>query len=345
MTHIARIIIVVALALLTLFSSSCRRDPYRVNVSGIALDLRIRDLGSEIFGTPPNEMAAKADSLRIEYGRVLDVYSTVIGLGNPSDERWNSAFVLFATDLRNLDLWDTVKKVWSDTERLEKELESAFRHYKYYFPDRVVPQVVACLTIFNNSIIVDDSLLMVSLDRYLGAGSAYYPAIGIYNYQARKMTPDYTASDCMYAWAATEWDYNSTGYGTKNLLNTMLHEAKLVYFTRRMMPALADTVLFGFTEKQLEFCKESEGMIWEYLVSNDLLFSTDGFMIRKFTGEAPFTSYFTDQSPGRAVVWTGFRIIERYMNNNPDVTMEELMAITDCQAILAGAKYNPKMSN
>jgi hypothetical protein len=121
----------------------------------------------------------------------------------------------------------------------------------------------------------------------------------------------------------------------------MLHEAKLVYFTRRMMPSLPDTILFGFTGRQLEFCKAGEGDIWEYLVSKDLLFSTDAFLIRKFTGEAPFTSYFTEESPGRAVVWTGFRIIERYMNNNPDVTMPELMAMTDCQAILGGAKYNP----
>ncbi len=342
MTHAARIITAMALALITVFSASCRRDPYRVNVSGTELDLRIRDLGSEIFSTPPNEMAARADSLKIEYGKALDTYSTVIGLGDPSDERWNSAFVLFATDLRNLDLWDTVKKVWPNTQRLQKELENAFRHYKYYFPDRVVPQVITCISVFNNSIIVDDSLLMVSLDRYLGAGCAYYPSLGIYGYQARKMTPDYAVSDCMYAWAATEWDYNSAGYGTKTLLNSMLHESKLVYFTRRMMPELADTVLFGFTGRQMDFCEESEGMMWEYLLSKDLLFSTDGFMIRKFTGEAPFTSYFTEESPGRAVVWTGFRIIERYMNNNPDVTMEELMSMTDCQAILAGAKYNPK---
>jgi len=342
MTHFFRIITATALVLLTVLSASCRRDPYRVNVSGTELDLRIRDLGSEIFSTPPNEMAARADSLKLEYGRALDTYSTVIGLGDPSDERWKEAFVLFATDLRNLDLWDTVKKVWPDTERLQKELESGFRHYRYYFPDRIVPQVITCISVFNNSIIVDDSLLMVSLDRYLGAGCAYYPSLGIYSYQARKMTPDYAASDCMYAWAATEWDYSSAGYGTKTLLNSMLHEAKLAYFTKRMMPSLADTVLFGFTGRQMEFCKESEGMIWEYLVSKDLLFSTDGFMIRKFTGEAPFTSYFTEESPGRAVVWTGFRIIERYMNNNPDVTLEELMSMTDCQAILAGAKYNPK---
>jgi hypothetical protein len=224
---------------------------------------------------------------------------------------------------------------------LEESLESAFRYYRYYFPDKVIPEVITCITIFNNSIIVDDSLLMISLDRYLGADSKYYPSLGIYSYQSRKMTPAYTASDCMYAWASTEWGYRDMNYGVRNLLNTMLHEAKIVYFTKRMMPSAADTILFGFTARQLDFCRSNEALMWEYLISNDLLFSTDSFIIRKLTGEAPFTSYFTEESPGRAVVWTGFRIIERYMRNNPDVTLAELMKINDCQEILNGAKYNP----
>lgn len=329
------------LLLILMLIISCRRDPYKVNLSGIECDIVIRDLGGEVFETPPNEMAAKADDLKLEYGKALETYSRVIGLGDPSDERWNSAFVMFATDMRNLDLWDDVKQVWPDNSDLERELENAFRHYRYYFPERVIPEVMTCISVFNNSIIVDDSLLMVSLDRYLGADSKYYPSLGIFSYQARKMTPAYTASDCMYAWASTEWDYNDAGYGTRTLLNTMLHEAKLVYFTKRMMPALPDTLLYGFTGRQLRFCKANEGEIWEYLVSNDLLFSPDGFIIRKFTGEAPFTSYFTEESPGRAVVWTGFRILERFMNNNPGVTMQQLMAMSDCQAILTGAKYNP----
>ena len=320
---------------------SCHRDPYKVNLSGIEYDLQIRDLGRDIFETPPNELAAKADSLKLEYGSVLRTYSTVIGLGDPSDERWTSAFVLFASDMRNLELWDDVKRVWPDNNVLESELEDAFRHYLYYFPEKTVPRVITCISVFNNSIIIDSALLMVSLDRYLGADSKYYPSLGIYSYQARKMTPDYVAPDCMYAWASTEWDYHDAGYGTRNLLNTMLHEAKLVYFTRRMMPALADTILFGFTDDQLRFCRRAEKDMWEYLVSNDLLFSTDSFVIRKFTGEAPFTSYFTEDSPGRAVVWTGFRILEKYMNNNPDITLSELMGMSDCQVILDGAKYNP----
>ena len=321
--------------------SSCHRDPYRVDLSGIECDLEVRDLGSAIFETPPNELAARAESLRQEYGSALNTYSSVIGLGDISDERWPSSFILFATDLRNLELWDDVKRVFPDNKNLEKELEEAFRHYRYYFPDRLVPEVITCISVFNNSIIVDDSLLMVSLDRYLGADSKYYPSLGIYSYQARKMTPAHAASDCMYAWASTEWDYREIGYGTRNLLNSMLHEAKLVYFSKRMMPSVADTLLHGYTEAQLGFCKQRESEMWEYLVGNDLLFSTDGFLIRKFTGEAPFTSYFSEESPGRAIVWIGFRIIEKFMNANTSVTMEELMSMNDCQAILSGARYNP----
>ena len=327
--------------ILLIGGSACDRNPYKVNLSGIECDLTVRDLGKEIFETPPHMLSDKANSLKLEYGNALKTYSSVIGIGDPDGEQWKTAFILFATDLQNLTLWDDVKKAWPDQKPLESDLENAFRHYRYYFPGKVIPEVITCISAFNNSIIVDDSLLMISLDRYLGADSKYYPGLGIFDYQSRKMTPAYTVSDCMYAWASTEWDYRDMGYGTRTLLNTMLHEAKLVYFTKRMMPAIADTILFGFKEKQLEFCKTGEGLIWEYLVSNDLLFSTDSFMIRKFTGEAPFTSYFTEGSPGRAVVWTGFRIIERFMHNNPGMTLTELMSMSDCQALLTGAKYSP----
>ena len=82
--------------------------------------------------------------------------------------------------------------------------------------------------------------------------------------------------------------------------------------------------------------------MWQYLLEHDLLFSTDQFEVRKLTGDAPFTAYFTNESPGRAAVWIGFRIIESYMMKNTDVSLEELMRETDIQRILEKAKYAPK---
>jgi hypothetical protein len=81
--------------------------------------------------------------------------------------------------------------------------------------------------------------------------------------------------------------------------------------------------------------------MWTYLIENDLLFSTDNMIIRKLTGEAPFTSYFSNESPGQAAIWLGFRIVESYMKKNREVKLEDLMNNADIQAILDGAKYNP----
>lgn len=327
--------------LMLIMVSGCKSNPYRVNTSAVNYNLAVMDLGGDIFNTPPPQVPSIVDPLKKKYRDILIAYSNVLGLGDPSDPGWDKAFITYATDLRNVELWDEVKNVWPSVEPLRAGLGDAFRHYLYYFPDGRVPRVVTAITSFNNSLVIADSLLMISLDRYLGADSKYYPSLGIYDYQARKMAPEYVVTDCMYGWASTEWDIRDLGYSKRDLLTVMIHEGKLEYFTRCMVPEASDTLLFGFTAKQMSFCHDNEKRIWDYLVTHDMLFSTDGFLIRKFTGEAPFTSYFTEESPGRAVVWTAFRIVESYMKNNPDMSLKELMNITDCQSILSGARYRP----
>jgi hypothetical protein len=328
--------------LLVIGSTGCKKKTFNVDISGIHYNLKIKDLGSDIFSIPPPELAAAVEPLKAKYGDIMQSYSLVLGLGDPASPQWNKAFVTYATDLSNVELWDEVRKQWPSTEPLRVGLENAFRHYLYYFHDKKVPRIVTCITSFNNSLIVSDSLIMISLDRYLGPKCKYYPSLGLYEYQVRKMTPAYAVTDCIYGWVSTEWDYNYIGYSQKNLLSSILHEGKLAYLMHCMEPEASDTLLFGYTEKQLAFCHDNEKRMWDYLVSHDMLFSTDGFLIRKFTGDAPFTSYFTEESPGKAVVWNGYKIIVSYMKNNPKVTPEEMMSITDCQEILSGAKYKPR---
>lgn len=337
-----KVIKVIVLSALTMaILAGCKRDTFNVDISGVHYNLKIRDLGSDIFNTPPSDAAQSVEPLKAKYGDILRVYSMVLGLGDPSSPQFNKAFITYATDISNAELWSDVRKQWPSTEDLRAGLENAFRHYLYYFPEKKVPRVVTCITSFNNSLIVSDSLIMISLDRYLGPQCKYYPSLDLYDYQIRRMTPAYTVRDCMYGWASTEWDYEYTGYSQKNLLSSIIHEGKLAYFLHCMMPETSDTILFGYTARQLDFCVHNEKQMWNYLVSHDMLFSTDGFLIRKFTGEAPFTSYFTEESPGRAVVWNGYRIIQSYMKNNPKVSLKDMMIMTDCQDILSGARYRP----
>jgi hypothetical protein len=120
------------------------------------------------------------------------------------------------------------------------------------------------------------------------------------------------------------------------------HEGKLKYFEKCMLPATADDLIFGFTPEQMKFCAENESLMWQYLVEHNILFSTDQFTIRKLTGEAPFTSYFGKESPGKAAVWLGFRIVESYMMKNSNEKLSEMILKTDVQEILEKAKYSPR---
>jgi hypothetical protein len=266
----------------------------------------------------------------------------VINTGDINENSFGDFLVRFCTDKLNNDVYQMTMKVYPDVSSLQEGLTDAFRHYLYYFPGKKVPAVYTCITGFNNSIITGDSVLGIGLDRYLGADCKYYPRLQIYKYISDRMTPDHIVPDCMYAWAETEWDFSSSGYQADNVLSEMIHEGKLKYFEKCMMPDIPDSLIFGFSPGQMTFCLNNEGQMWQYLVEHKLLFSTDQFTIRKLTGEAPFTTFFSNESPGRAAVWVGFRIIESYMKKNPDIKLSDLMTDTDIQGILQNAKYNPK---
>lgn len=334
-------IITVLLLFLILPFSSCRKNHYRINASAAKVSIEPMRLEKDLFTPDPSELANAVPALRKKYGTFLQLFSYVINTGNVDDPAFGDFLVRFCTDRQNNEVYDYTMKVFPDVDAIRRNLEDAFRHYLHYFPGRYVPRFYTCITGFNNSIITGDSVLAVSLDRYLGADCRYYPELGIYKYMYARMTPDYVVPDCMYGWAASEWTFDSTGYASDNLISEMIHYGKLKYFEKCMLPELPDEIIFGFTPEQMKFCGNNELKMWQYLVEHNMIYNTDQFLIRKLTGEAPFTSFFTSESPGRAAVWTGFRIVESYMMKNPGIKLGELMNETDIQKILTGARYNP----
>jgi hypothetical protein len=280
--------------------------------------------------------------LKEKYGGFLQLFSFVINAGDINDPGFSDLLVSFVTDRLNYEVYGAVMQQFPDVSEIEENMENVFRHYLWYFPEKIIPEVITCITGFNSSIIAGDSVLGISLDRYLGSDCEYYPRLEIYRYIAARMNSYNIVPDCIYGWGASEWIFDSMSYQTDNVLARILHEGKLRYFEKCMLPEVNDTVLFGFTADQMKFCRNNELQMWQYLIEHDLLFSTDQFTIRKLTGEAPFTSFFTKESPGRAAVWLGFRIIESYMMKNRDISLGDLMINPDIQGILEKARYNPK---
>ncbi len=332
--------IIIALSLV-IGLSSCKRNPYRVNISSVSVNLEIERLEKDLFSIDPADIASSIPYLKEKYGGFLQLFSYVTHSGDIDDTLFAEFLTGFCTEKLNYEVYQSVMAEYHDITAIENDLESAFRHYKYYFPGREIPSIYTCITGFNNSLIIGDTIIGIGLDRYLGSDCEYYPRLQIYMYIAARMNSWNIVPDCMYGWASSDWDYTAMGYATDNVMTSIMHEGKLKYFEKCMIPSINDTILFGFSADQMRFCRNNERQMWYYLIENDLLFSTDQFTIRKLTGEAPSTTYFTSESPGKAAVWLGFRIIESYMRRN-NISLGEMMDNSNIQGILEAAKYDPK---
>ena len=301
--------------------------PVEIAVQRFDLDLR-----AAAFDT------AQIPALRRSYGAFLEYFSTgLIGVGHSRTPNYARRLGDFARAPIVEMAYRSVAAAFPDEAALNKALTSGFKHLLYYFPDMPVPRVYAYVSGFNEAVMLTDSVVGIGLDRFLGDTCALYDQLDFPKYRQRNMRPARIPVMCLQAWLGSE--YPPEGYGEGNFLQQMMYEGKLLYVAKKCFPRLADTLIFGFTSSQLAWCEQHEAHIWEYLLENQLLYITSQFTIQKFTGDAPFTSAFTPEAPGRAVNWLACRIVDACMRKNK-VTFPDLMN-RDAQTILKEARYNP----
>jgi hypothetical protein len=244
----------------------------------------------------------------------------------------------FVTDYQNYLLFSRTMQVYPDLDQLTAQINEAFRHYLYYFPEKPLPRLYTFVSGMNQSAITDDSLLAIGLDRYLGVDEPIYRQAGIYNYLIRNMHKGKIVSDCMNFWGETEFAYNDS---INNLVWNMIYQGRLLYFVSAMLPDQPDSLKWGYSSKNLDYLKKSEKSMWAFLIEHKLLFNTDRFTIDKYMLEGPFTHDFGRESPARAAVWIGYRIVESYMQRNSGVSFPDLMNEKDYMKILNLSGYNP----
>lgn len=275
-----------------------------------------------------------------KYGHYLDTYTQgVLNLGTREDEGFPALVKLFLTDSVMREVADSVKAAYPDMTRQEKELAWAWAYYTYYFPERTIPRVYAHISGFNQSVVVDSAVVGIGLDNYLGEDCVFYSllAVPVPMYARRKMTCLDIPRDVLSGWLCAEFPFRPL---QNDLISGMIYQGKVVYVLEKLFPEWNTHWLFGFTKEQEEWCRENEAEIWGFLIENDYVFTTQQRLMVKYLNDAPFTSGMPSESPGRTVVWTGFRIVEKYMKKT-DITLEELMLEQDYHKILRVAGYRP----
>jgi hypothetical protein len=320
------------------FAISCKQDKLHVNVARVKVNITIDRFEKDLFSANPAALRDSIPSWKKRYGSFLQYFSYIVKLGNINDPAFADRLTMFVTDHTNYLIYKRTMAVFPNLDDFKAKLDNAYKHYRYYFPDKPLPRILTYVAGFNQSAITGDSLIAMGLDKYLGSKEPLYSEAGIYKYLVMNMYPEKLASDCISFWGETEFPFYDS---INNLVSNMIYRGKMMYFTSAMLPDQPDTISWGFTAKNLEYCEANEKAMWTELIEKKYLFNTDRFTIDKFILEGPYTKDFGRESPARAAVWIGYKIVGAYMTKNSDITLPMLMADKDYMKILNLSSYNP----
>lgn len=246
----------------------------------------------------------------------------------------------FISNPLNTMLYDSTISKFPNLRNQEKSLTNAFKRFKYYFPAKQVPDVFSYVSglLYETPIQFFNDDMIIALDMYLGADLKEYRSLRLPRYQVERMNADYLVRDAVY----NLYYYHFLEKPGKDFLEQMINKGKHLYFLDALLPETADCIKIGYPEEKLEWCVANETNIWAFLIQNDLLYSSDSQTIRKFFVDGPFTSEFTDQSPARMGEWIGWQVVRAYMNNNPQISLDDLMNEHDSQKVLKNSGYKPR---
>ncbi|GAB3637789.1 hypothetical protein GCM10027422_33790 [Hymenobacter arcticus] len=226
-----------------------------------------------------------------------------------------------------------------DTAALRQDLGELFGRVHYYFPDFKTPPVAVTNVsgLLGKGIFVNDNLLVLNLDWYAGPKASYRPDMPQY------MLRRYRPADLLPALATSVADkYNKHQLTANSMLDQMVDQGKRLYFAGAVLPCAPDSLLLGYSGKELKNVQFNEARIWGHFLENNLLFSTTPFEIQKYVGERPAVPEIDRTCPGRVGQWVGLQLVRKYMAEHPEVTLAQLMAMKDAQRLLNDSHYRPK---
>ncbi len=340
MNKLLRLLLLSFILITTIWCCTSNKGKNIPNVSHIKVSANIERLEQEIFALDTTNVKQGLDKIMKDHPEFMNIYINVILRDLTAPGKTPEQLVKsFISNQQIRSLYDTCLIVHKDIPGLEKDFEEAFRFYKHYFPDRLTPKLVSYISEFGlGTFAYGDSLIAIGWDFYLGPSFPYdvnyFP-----RYIQKGMTKDYIVAKSMEALVNNEV---GDPKGTR-LVDHMIHNGKILYLVDKLVPRTPDSIKLVYTQDQVNWCKKNELQMWSHLLGEDLLYSSKMRDFQKLISPSPSSApQMPPESPGRVANWIGWQIVDRYMERNPEETLQDLIAETDAQYILDKSKYKPR---
>ena len=337
---------IIAFSLLTLISCNLfDKNTKKIDVSGIQLNVEVDRFDQTFFQADTNDLYASLNEIRNQDSLFFDFYTiNVMRFGRISDSVSPTMLDLnhFFTNPYVLGLYDTVQKDFPNLSALELELSLALKHFKYYFPEKTIPEFKSIISEFGyNVVALDTNYIAIALDMYLGKDYMYYGSFDFPYYIVQRFEPEYIVPNVMEVLFNAYYSPDELAE-TDALIHAMIEKGKKYYFMECMQPEKEKHLLIGYSEKQYKWCASAEGEIWKFYNEHDLFYSKNYMEHTRHIGDGPLTVGMPEQAPGNVGSWVGWQIVNQYMEKaEGKISLQELLA-TPPATILAKSNYKPK---
>lgn len=336
------------LSLIALILNACAPDGRESipDVSDIPVDIELRRFEQDLFSLDTTNISAGLAELRAAYPEFSQIFfGRILAADDPryAPEGPEAFIAGFLQHAPARALYDTCMVLYRDMSDIEADFERAFQFYKYYFPDRETPDVTTFVSEYTiGSFIYNEQSLAVGLDFFLGAGYPYQRYnLGNPNfseYLVRTFNKDHLVFKTLLPLVQ---DLTGEPQGGR-LIDMMVNNGKQLYILDHLLPTTSDSVKLEMTPAQVEWLEDNEREIWAYFLKEDLLYSSRWQEVRKYVDYSPNSPGMPPEAPGRTANWIGWQIVQKYMQEFPGTTMEELLTLTDAQQILDKSRYIPR---
>jgi len=346
---------VLVYALLLSFSwmvLSCGNRSDRPDVSHIEIELPLVRFEQAYFAMDSNDIQGSLQNIRRADTGFTQLFVTqMLGLPpNDSSEEVLSSHRRFLRDYR--PLLSLSQEAVGDMKAIHADIISSLRRVKYYFPRYETPQrlytflgpldAIAEGRTASYGDIITTYGLAIGLQLHLGSdapiylsemGQQLYP-----RYLSWRFDPSTITINCI---KNVVDDLYAGRPDDQTLLDHIVDKGKRMYLLGLFLPDVPDSLRLGYTADQWEGAIEQEGLIWNHLVQNQLLYASDMERIRTFLSEGPMTPELGSGSPGYLSLFVGQQLIHAYMKKHPETPLETLLEKSP-RDILEGARYKPR---
>lgn len=304
---------------------NCKKDksPTKIDVSKIPVTVALDRFDVDFYTASTKDLPAVQQKYPLLFPR------------NVHDSVWFGKM----KDTDEQELFSETQKVFKNIASLQKELTSLFKHVKYYNPKFKEPKIITMLTNidYEHRITYADSLLLISLDAYLGANHEFYGSYPAYVKQNNRK--EHIVVDV----ATTIIGKQVLPNRSRTFLGKMIDEGKKMYLLDAYLPAISDEEKIGYTVEKMRWAQDNEEQIWKYFIEKNLLYDTSAKLNQRFLEVAPFSKFYLGEdnlSPGRIGVWMGWQIVRSFMKKN-GVSLPQLLQMNE-EELFKKSNYKPR---